>query len=291
MKNILKKNQVIITALAIMIAIAGYLTYTQDKINPETVPASNQQDITDVDTTDVSTTDVDSTDIESADTDIEDVENSNVIGTTMAPGEEKKTSDAENGDGEVTDISDADELDNKEILTVEDTNEVTSESNSSVGDAVLANSTIGSTFFNEAKLKREQIRAKNKEELKAMIEDQGIKESQKQTAIDEMIELTENSEKEAIAETLLEAKGFPAALVTITDDQVDVVVDATNLSEQQMAQIEDVVKRKTGIAAKNITISPAIVSDEESSSVETQNNTKKESDSSKDSTQEKKTTE
>ena len=35
MKNLLKKNQIIITALAIMIAIAGYLNLTKDSVTDE----------------------------------------------------------------------------------------------------------------------------------------------------------------------------------------------------------------------------------------------------------------
>ena len=45
-------------------------------------------------------------------------------------------------------------------------------------------------------------------------------------------------------------------LVTITDKQVDVIVNDAEMDETKKAQIENVVKRKTGIAAKNITITP-----------------------------------
>ena len=57
-------------------------------------------------------------------------------------------------------------------------------------------------------------------------------------------------------ETLLKAKGFEDVLVTITDKQVDVIVNDAEMDETKKAQIENVVKRKKGIAAKNITITP-----------------------------------
>ena len=67
--------------------------------------------------------------------------------------------------------------------------------------------------------------------------------------------MTEIAEKEAAAEILLEAKGFADVVVSINADAVDVVVNATELTDAQRAQIEDIVKRKTEIAAENIVIS------------------------------------
>ena len=66
--------------------------------------------------------------------------------------------------------------------------------------------------------------------------------------------MTEISEKENAAETLLKAKGFVDPVVSITDGKVDVVVNAASLSDQERAQIEDIVKRKTEIGADVIVI-------------------------------------
>ena len=71
-----------------------------------------------------------------------------------------------------------------------------------------------------------------------------------------MVEMTEIAEKEAAAESLLSSKGFSEAVVSITDDSADVVVNAAELSEASRAQIEDIVARKTGVAAENIIITP-----------------------------------
>ena len=68
-------------------------------------------------------------------------------------------------------------------------------------------------------------------------------------------ELRQRAEKEAAAEVLLQAKGFSEAVVSINGDAVDVVVNAAELTDVQRAQIEDIVKRKTDIAAENIVIS------------------------------------
>ena len=58
---------------------------------------------------------------------------------------------------------------------------------------------------------------------------------------------------------MLEAKGFSDAMVSISEGNADVVVSAKELSNQQIAQIEDIVKRKTGIASQKIVITPVAV--------------------------------
>ena len=62
------------------------------------------------------------------------------------------------------------------------------------------------------------------------------------------------SEKENAAETLLKAKGFIDPVVSITENQVDVVLNAVSLTDPERAQIEDIVKRKTEIGAEGIVI-------------------------------------
>lgn len=70
-----------------------------------------------------------------------------------------------------------------------------------------------------------------------------------------MISMTDVAEKETAAEILLEAKGFDDAIVSIDGGSVDVVVNTSELTEAQRAQIEDIVIRKTGVSADAIIIS------------------------------------
>ena len=72
-----------------------------------------------------------------------------------------------------------------------------------------------------------------------------------------MVKLTENNEIENTIETLLKAKGFSDVVVTINDNQADVVISQAEIGDDKRAQIEDVIKRKTDIEVKNITITPA----------------------------------
>ena len=121
------------------------------------------------------------------------------------------------------------------------------------GEAVLTSTTIANLdYAAEMKLNREQIRSKNKESLLEIVNNTTIDESLKQDAVNKMIAMTDIAEREAAAEMLLEAKGF-------SDDNCDVVLNMGEVTDAKRAQVEDIVKRKTNIAADKIVITPIVV--------------------------------
>lgn len=234
MKHIFRKNQVIITALAIMIAVAGYLQFNQDKVGDY---GQNTEDVLNV--AEDGTIDV----------------NSNAVATTdVLP-----TSDAVTDNDETADISDEDA-----IAASEQGKDVTDDdSKETAGEAVLVNNTINADFFAAAKLDREQTRAKNKEKLMELVNNENLSEAQKEDAVNGVIKLTEVAEIETATETLLKAKGFTDVVVSIVSDKVNVIVSADHLTDQQKAQIEDIVKNETKADIKNIVISPVKVAEKE----------------------------
>ena len=123
------------------------------------------------------------------------------------------------------------------------------------GEAVLTNGSV-SSVVSQAKVSREQVRSKNKETLQNIIDNKNLSAEEKEKAVNQMVQMTETAEKESAAESLLAAKVFHNSVVSITDDQADVIVGASELSDANRAQIEDIVTRKTGVAAQNIVINP-----------------------------------
>lgn len=238
MKNMVKKNQIMITALAIMIAVAGYLNFAGSKITDEDIMTTGTDSAVIANETSVLTDDTDVAALfEISDEDMEQAEKY----------------DIESMDSEIIT-----EQENYLEETMEETMaEMASEQISETetpGEAVFTSSASLDTLSG-AKLAKEQVRAKNKETLLEIINNVNISEEQKQEAIDGMIALTDIAEKETAAEILLEAKGFEDVVVSIADGMVDVVVNTSELTEAQRAQIEDIVVRKTGISAENIVIS------------------------------------
>ena len=76
----------------------------------------------------------------------------------------------------------------------------------------------------------------------------------KAEAIASMNTLTDRAEKELSAEMLLEAKGFKDSVVSISDDSVDVIIGAVEITDSQRAKIEDIVMRKTEADVSDIVI-------------------------------------
>lgn len=247
MKNLIKKNQLMITALAIMIAIAGYLQFAGTNLEEEYLTVNDENGVSAVDSSGVIS------------------ENYTAEGMAEAANLDGLLDLSEEDllPGSITEIesldSEVDVIAEDYLNTGMEVAQVTPEAGEIPGEAVLT-STNGVTVLSEAKLLKEQTRAKNKETLLEIINSTGLTDTQKQEAVDSMVQMTGFAEMEAAAEILLEAKGFSDVVVSITADAVDVVVNAAELSDAQRAQIEDIVKRKTDIAAENIVIS-TVVSD------------------------------
>lgn len=220
MKKLLRKNQIIITALVVMVALAGYLSLTDEEDLAVGVLNQSEQ---------------------------------------AAGGEGKDAAEnvaAENGTGSAVQDDTVADISDEDVAAEEkkSDNEVSSKENA--GEAVLVSNTVTNDYFEAAKLSREQTRAKNKETLLELVNSNTASEAQKEKAMNEIVAMTAINEKETATENLLAAKGFQDVVVTIVDDSVDVIVNAESLKEQQIAQIEDVVKRKLECASDKIVISP-----------------------------------
>lgn len=223
------KNQLMIAALAVMIAVAGYLNFADDKVSDE--------DLVSVTGTSV----------------VEDtMQNYGSDLQTVWDGQTTQTDDYQVITENTEDIFSLDSEAEGSYVSGEEAFGYTEEE--TPGEAIYTSSANVSALSG-ARLQKEQMRAQNKAALMEIINNANVAESQKQQAIDHVIRMTDVHEKETAAEILLEAKGFDDAIVNIEDTNVDVVVDKTSLSENERAQIEDIVIRKTGASPEHIVIS------------------------------------
>ena len=252
MKSIFKKNQIIIAALAIMIMVAGYLNFTKDNIDdkiPNQAVDSSSEGEEFVELNDDLYADISDEDVADSNISVSDMQNLVVNENTNT------ATETANNEGEVaTDKTGTETANAGEEANAEQ--EV-----ASPGEAILASTSLTSGYFSNAKLTREQIRAKNKETLMSVISDANVSDDQKQAALDSLLEMTSTAEKENAAEILLEAKGFEGAVVSMIDGTVDVVVNSESITDAQVAQIEDIVTRKTGADVSEIRITSVIVED------------------------------
>lgn len=216
MKRLFRKNQIIITSLAIMIVIAGYLNFTADQTKPVKQEAAAET--------------------------AEKIREENIQAEEAAVGAE----------ADITSFPDEDLA--SVSAEAESTADTETPEGEKVGEAVLTSSASAGAFSASAKLNREQVRSKNEASLLEIINNTDISEDMKADAIASMNRMTDRAEKELDAELLLEAKGFKDSVVSINDDSVDVIVGAAEITDEQKAQIEDIVTRKTERNVSDIVI-------------------------------------
>ena len=217
----IKEKHLIITALVVMTAAAGSLNYVDSTPGDVSeVMLTDEGDIAAVSDDEVAVND----------------ENPEILGEAAL--EETTAKAEESGKAEKTE---------------ENTEEAASPD---AGTAVFVNSSNDSSYFVQAKLDREQSRNKQKDMLNEMLNNENIDAEKKNEVTTAMLQIQQRIEKETAAESMIEAKGFNEVYVRIDDDTVDVVVDKAELTDAEIAQIEDIVKRKTGVSADKIRITP-----------------------------------
>ena len=244
-KRFFKKNQIIITALAVLIAIAGYINYADSTMSKEAESTGAAVESGE-DSTAVLDENTILQDIESLDQDLTE--------ETADAGDEAAQAD---NTGETAQTDDTGETSQTEPQTSSESEAAESNEEETAsdmpGEAVL---TTASTYMAQARIDREQMRSQTKENLLGIINNESLSEEERQNAVQSMVELTDAIEKEAAAELLLEARGFDSVVVNLTGETADVLVPSAELGDEQRAQIEDIVTRKTGVEIQNIVITP-----------------------------------
>ena len=202
MKRVFRKNQIVVAALALMIAAAGYLNYTYENDEKEIATMATKNEKQD----------------------------------------EKKTKKTAS-------------LAEEEILT--DTDASSSDmGDDHAGETVLTDSkNVQVSKAASLKMDREQTRAAAKSTLMEVVNNSALTDVEKQAAVEELAVMTELAQKEAACELMLSSKGFEEAVVSIAADGADVILNATEVTDAQRAQVEDIINRKAGIAAAHIVIS------------------------------------
>jgi len=227
---VLKRNQVIITALVVMVAVAGYLSWSDSRsADVGGFEMTQQEEVSAL------------------------IPEHNVLlglfpedypGLIGAPWvDTHDPAIAVSGYGE-----------DFEWPGIADVELVTGETEA--GEAIFVNTSSSSSFFVQARLNREQSRSGERAILNDLINNSNVEVEHRAQAADAMLEIQRRIERETAAEALIESKGFSEAYVRISDNGVDVIVSKDTLSNAELAQIMDIIKRKTGLDESQIHISP-----------------------------------
>ena len=117
------------------------------------------------------------------------------------------------------------------------------------GDAVT-------TFFSDYRTNRETARAEEMSYLDAIIASEDSSAEAKTTAEEMKQELLGNIEAELVIESLIKAKGFEDAIVTMSTENINIIVDQPELEAAQVSQILGIILEETDYAATQVVVVP-----------------------------------
>ena len=226
MKKLLKKNQIMITALAIMIAVAGYLNFAGAKIGEEDFLSTNGSDseLT-YDVADISDEDMYAISLqEEPDGSLTDITSMDTDDTTLTSDYLSSNMQIE-GNSDDSLAVDSTSVNHGVLSEGEDKADAADAIDDEAevpGEAVFTSTTAVSNL-DGARLLKEQTIAKNKATLLEIINNENLSEAAKQEAIDSMLTMTQTAQKETDAQMLLEAKGYADTVVSINNGTVDVM--------------------------------------------------------------------
>ena len=217
--KLFKKNQVIIYVIALMLVTAGYLNYTTNENSNTIIPTSGTEDelaqMANIGDAQL----VSSNDIVN---ETENKSNNNVINNTI--------NNPTNAKEEIT---------NKTVTT-------------SFNVGKTSNS---SDYFKTSKLERDTMYSQMIETYEKVLNSDNSLETQKQSATDEIKKINDTKNSIMICENLIQTKGFENSVVFVNGESVSVIIEASELSKEQVAQIQNIISREMNANAENIHIS------------------------------------
>jgi len=220
--KVLKRNQIIIFVIALMLVSAGYLNYTA---------IHNEDEIT----TSASLNEIHSAAIGDA-----KLVSSNVI--------------EENTNVMANDISTT----NNELIENEQKDKITDTMTNNVENNTIQtsnNPTASEQYFTSSKLNRDKMYSQMIESYQKILENEDISSDQKGIAQTEIKKINDTKNAIMIAENLIKLKDFDDVIILVNEDSVNVIVKAIDLSEEQIAQIQNIISRELKAELTNIHIS------------------------------------
>ncbi len=109
-------------------------------------------------------------------------------------------------------------------------------------------------YFVEARLNRQKTRDETLESVQTMLESDNLTDSQRSEITAKAAQIAELTGQENAIEELIKAKGFRECVAFIDGENASVVVSSNGLTEQEAAQIFEIVAKKTKINSENINI-------------------------------------
>ena len=215
--KILKRNQLIVLVVSLMLITAGYLNFTTNQENVAT-----------------------STIAERTDTAIGDAEFVSTV-----PHNENNVEENAIGENNENAISNGMSNEQENLVETNATEQKQEESKKSENDY----------YFITSKLDRNTMYSETLETYQEMYNNANATAEQKQEALKKINSINNTKNAIMIAENLIIAKGFKNVVIFANEGSISVVIQADELKPEEVAQIQNIVSRELNVSAETIHIS------------------------------------
>ena len=233
MKGLLKKNQVIIYVIALMLVTAGYLNYTTNTAEQVSTQTAMEMEAND-------------------DMQIADIGDATLVNSEAVSENEVVENTTENVTENISNINGNATQETNENVT-QDTNTI---ENHTVGTATEANATVTTDeYFTKSKLERDTMYSQMIESYEKVLNSSNSLETQKQSATEEIKKINDTKNSIMICENLISTKGFANNIIFVNGDSISVIIGVEQLQQEEVAQIQNIISRELHTEIENIHIS------------------------------------
>ena len=238
--KVIKKNQIVVFVVALMLIVAGYLNFSGDSTINNLIPTSTLADSKEMasigDAKLVSANIVEKNNEKSESNGNEEILEDNIEQTNNV---QSNINNIENNAN--TTLSTGETIETEETIA---TNGATAENN------------YGSdNYFTQSRLDRDTMYSQTLDTYQKIINNENISEDQKLIAQEEISKINKEKNSIMIAENLIKVKGFEDLIIFVNGENVSIIVKADKLEEKDIAQIQNIITRELGASVENINIS------------------------------------
>ena len=226
MKGLLKKNQVIIYVIALMLVTAGYLNYTTNTAEQVSAQTTMEMEAND--------------DMQIADIGDATLVNSEAVSENEVTENTTENTSSTNGN-----------------TTQEANGNVTQSTNTTENNTATQTSAAVTTdeYFTKSKLERDTMYSQMIESYENVLNSSNSLETQKQSATEEIKKINDTKNSIMICENLISTKEFTNNIIFVNGDSISVIIGVEQLQQEEVAQIQNIISRELHAEIENIHIS------------------------------------
>ena len=238
--KVIKKNQIVVFVVALMLIVAGYLNFSGDSTINNLIPTSTLADSEEM----------------------ASIGDAKLVSANIVEGNNEKSES--NGNEEILEDnieqtnnvqSNINNIENNANTTPTTGETIETEENIATNSATAENNYGSDNYFTQSRLDRDKMYSQTLDTYQKIINNENISEDQKSIAQEEISKINKEKNSIMIAENLIKVKGFEDLIIFVNGENVSIIVKAYKLEEKDIAQIQNIITRELGASIENINIS------------------------------------